>query len=278
MLFIFWLTRKSDDPEMDEALEELWNDMDVPADIPAHRELNAVKEKLNILQPSAKPIRRLRGIRTAAYISAACVAGLTIALLLVSRSVSTDLDRENVFARIDAIDIDSVRATTIIAGDIETTAEDDEPIRQTETGGIIINEINEFDFTDAGSEMVQVVVPKGKRSRLRFNDKTLVWINSGTKLLYPKTFGEKKREIFIDGEIYLEVAEDADRPFVVNTKNMNARMTMDMVYVYLLLVFIRFFIIAGNDPIFLFSYWRFPKPHPCLRERRFSAYFHRQLP
>lgn len=62
-----------------------------------------------------------------------------------------------------------------------------------------------------------LIVPKGKYSRLLFSDGTKAWVNAGTKVIFPRVFTEDKREIFVDGEVYLEVTPDAKRPFYVNT-------------------------------------------------------------
>lgn len=63
----------------------------------------------------------------------------------------------------------------------------------------------------------QLIVPKGKRSQLLLSDGTKVWVNAGTKVVYPRVFNEKRRDIYVDGEVYLEVTHDANRPFYVNT-------------------------------------------------------------
>ncbi|MDR0756500.1 MAG: FecR domain-containing protein [Tannerella sp.] len=63
----------------------------------------------------------------------------------------------------------------------------------------------------------QLIVPQGKRSTITFNDGTRVWINSGSKIIYPVAFEKNRRELFVEGEIYLDVAKDEKRPFVVKT-------------------------------------------------------------
>jgi ferric-dicitrate binding protein FerR (iron transport regulator) len=63
----------------------------------------------------------------------------------------------------------------------------------------------------------RLIVPKGKRSSLILPDGSKVWVNSGSSLEFPTTFARNKREIFVDGEIYIEVSKDAHRPFVVKT-------------------------------------------------------------
>ncbi len=62
-----------------------------------------------------------------------------------------------------------------------------------------------------------MIVPKGRRSMIVLADNSKIWVNSGSKVIYPRTFGEGKREIFVEGEVYLKVARDEARPFVVNT-------------------------------------------------------------
>lgn len=69
----------------------------------------------------------------------------------------------------------------------------------------------------------QLVVPLGKRSSIIFPDGTKLWLNSGSTAIYPVEFSEKKREIFIEGEAYLDVSHDKDRPFIVKTEKMDVR-------------------------------------------------------
>ncbi|MBB4037683.1 ferric-dicitrate binding protein FerR (iron transport regulator) [Dysgonomonas hofstadii] len=76
---------------------------------------------------------------------------------------------------------------------------------------------------DQSSSFNQLLIPYGKRSTITFSDGTKVWANAGTQLVYPIEFNEKEREIFIDGQIYLDVAKDANRPFIVKTKDMEVK-------------------------------------------------------
>ncbi|MFA7492602.1 MAG: FecR domain-containing protein [Proteiniphilum sp.] len=67
----------------------------------------------------------------------------------------------------------------------------------------------------------QLITPYGKRSVITFSDGTKAWVNAGSKLVYPAEFSKGKREIYMDGEIYIEVSEDKKRPFVIKTKQMD---------------------------------------------------------
>ncbi|MDR0657561.1 MAG: FecR family protein [Mediterranea sp.] len=70
---------------------------------------------------------------------------------------------------------------------------------------------------DEKEEYNQIIVPKGRRSMIVFADNSKIWINSGSKVIYPRSFKGRKRQIFIEGEVYLKVAPDETMPFVVNT-------------------------------------------------------------
>ena len=75
--------------------------------------------------------------------------------------------------------------------------------------------------------MIQTLhVPAGQRLQVQLADGTSVWLNSNTRLSFPKSFADSKtRCVNIDGEAYFHVAKDADHPFVVNTPNGNITVT-----------------------------------------------------
>jgi ferric-dicitrate binding protein FerR (iron transport regulator) len=69
----------------------------------------------------------------------------------------------------------------------------------------------------------QLVVPYGHRSQLTLSDGTKIWVNSGSRVVYPQKFLGKTREIYVEGEIYLDVVHDADHPFIVNSDKANVK-------------------------------------------------------
>lgn len=77
----------------------------------------------------------------------------------------------------------------------------------------------------ATTEINKLVVPYGKRTNLTLSDGTKVWLNSGTQLDFPSEFTGSKREIRVNGEIFINVAHNPQVPFVVHTEDMD-------VYVY----------------------------------------------
>lgn len=65
----------------------------------------------------------------------------------------------------------------------------------------------------------QIIVPKGKFTRLILSDGSNMYINAGTRVVYPRCFQKNKREIFVDGEIYIDVKRNEHCPFFVKTAN-----------------------------------------------------------
>lgn len=74
-----------------------------------------------------------------------------------------------------------------------------------------------------GVQMNKLIVPNGKRSSLVLADGSKVWINSGTELEFPSKFDETTRDIFVKGEIYIDVAESQSQPFIVHTKGFDVK-------------------------------------------------------
>lgn len=72
-----------------------------------------------------------------------------------------------------------------------------------------------------GNEFCQLVVPKGRRAEITFADGTHLWANSDSRVVYPQEFSDGRREIFISGEVYLDVAPDKKHPFVAKSRDFN---------------------------------------------------------
>lgn len=84
-------------------------------------------------------------------------------------------------------------------------------------------EVSKLVETDLEKEFNQLIVPYGKRSTLNLSDGSKLWLNAGSRIVYPIKFASDKREIFVDGEAYLEVFHDANRPFIVKTNQMDIK-------------------------------------------------------
>jgi hypothetical protein len=68
-----------------------------------------------------------------------------------------------------------------------------------------------------------VVVPYGKRTQIILPEGTKIWLNSGSKLVYPAVFEGDVRKVYLEGEGIFEVAHNEFAPFIVNTKDLSIK-------------------------------------------------------
>lgn len=87
------------------------------------------------------------------------------------------------------------------------------------SGKIILNRDQTIkDGTEnAPPEMNTLVIPYGSRSTITLGDGTKVWLNAGSRLIYPSRFVDRTREVYLMGEAFFEVKENEKQPFVVKT-------------------------------------------------------------
>jgi transmembrane sensor len=62
-------------------------------------------------------------------------------------------------------------------------------------------------------------VPRGLQFNVKLSDGTQVWLSAGSRLIYPAAFNGATREVYMQGEVFFEVAPDARQPFIVHTGN-----------------------------------------------------------
>ncbi|MDX8338938.1 FecR domain-containing protein [Draconibacterium sp. IB214405] len=65
-----------------------------------------------------------------------------------------------------------------------------------------------------------IEIPRGGEYQLTLSDGTHVWLNSETTIKYPVVFAKNKREVFINGEAFFDVAHNEEVPFIVSTNKM----------------------------------------------------------
>lgn len=58
---------------------------------------------------------------------------------------------------------------------------------------------------------------KGEKKTFILDDGTSVTLNSASKLQVDEKFGKSNRQVFLEGEAYLDVKKDKDKPFVLHT-------------------------------------------------------------
>jgi len=160
----------------------------------------------------------LRVSKIAASLSILLIAGFSIWLFMKEEISPMATIVENVHIE-DNSDIQ------LLLSDDRTLAisNDESSIVYKEDGKIDIDSQEGIDLYEELSAYNTLVVPYGKRSNLTLKDGTKVWINSGSKLVYPVSFSASERRVFVEGEAYFEVAQNEKSPFIVETKNLDIR-------------------------------------------------------
>lgn len=90
-------------------------------------------------------------------------------------------------------------------------------------GSVTLYLINRKGQNQLSSLYNTIEVPYGERSTVTLYDGTKVWLNSGTKFRYPVAFSSKTRNVYVEGEAYLNVAKDAKHPFIVTAGQLQIR-------------------------------------------------------
>jgi len=72
--------------------------------------------------------------------------------------------------------------------------------------------------TAGANDMVEVTMPRGKDCHITLPDGTKVWLNTDSKLTFPRQFVGARRSVKLYGEAFFDVAHDKVHPFTVETE------------------------------------------------------------
>lgn len=159
------------------------------------------------------------------YIAAACMIGLIIGSALFYRGMRTQSD--SLLSAVETLEkIEAKEEVQLILSPKKEIIipEPEVTIQYAKEGKIQVNTqtVENVEKKEAEKpEYNQLIVPVGKRSVLTLSDSTRIWVNANTRIIYPQVFEKDKREIYVDGEIYLSVTPDKSKPFVIKTSQMD---------------------------------------------------------
>ena len=161
--------------------------------------------------------RRKRTVRIWSSVAAAILAGVAVGFSLYwnqTRYDSIDTVAEQMPEYSPADD----NINLVLSPDETIVLEDKAEVVNSVTGDIMVNEEKVSQSArEETVEYAQLVVPKGKHTKLILSDGSSIHVNSGTRVVYPRVFSRQRREIFVDGEIYIDVRPDRKSPFIVKT-------------------------------------------------------------
>ena len=152
-------------------------------------------------------------------------AVLTVTTTVVGYYLVLFDNEEGSMRRIAATTQVSGSSTQLILGDQRTIRIEGEESAISYLGkeGSIQVDQQSVEGEQNGRTFNTVVVPYGKRSKVTLHDGTRVWLNSGSKLVYPAHFTGTVREVYLEGEAYFSVTHRADQPFVVQSEGQEVK-------------------------------------------------------
>lgn len=164
------------------------------------------KHLVNTLKKRSSKLHKIRLIK---IMSASCVAALITISFLIFTNSEPEIVNNNVTTVLTTGIIKSnfVKPTLIL--------NNGQNIDLTTISTIDIPEEKDYLLSDDTVIYNRVIIPKKYNYSVTLEDKTIVHLNACSELRYPVKFSGEKREVFLLGEAYFEVAK-GDKPFIVN--------------------------------------------------------------
>ena len=157
------------------------------------------------------------------------ISSAAVFLLLIGISaVFTSIKKSEIktFAENSKLDLPTGNTRLILAGEEIQINSDESKIKYEEKGNQIhINSSDSIKQEVNDNEIVYntVIVPYGKRTQITLADNSSIWLNSGSKLIYPARFAANKREVYLEGEAIFEVSHNREQPFHVITRDVEVK-------------------------------------------------------
>lgn len=63
----------------------------------------------------------------------------------------------------------------------------------------------------------------GEVKHWKLPDGSSVWLNAGSSIRFPAAFNERQREIYLEGEAFFDVAQEANKPFIIHSGKLDTR-------------------------------------------------------
>ena len=119
---------------------------------------------------------------------------------------------------------------TLGGGEVVLLKRDTSELILTDTTLRVTNERNTLVYSEIENKRMSedmvyntLTVPANGEYQLVLADGTKVFLNSGSEIRYPEVFGKDRREVFLRGEAWFEVAKDSGREFLVHAGAMEVK-------------------------------------------------------
>ena len=212
-----WVTQ---DPSREKLFKEICNEKSVASDFGIYEKVNkdSAWEKV-ILKGNIKQKNNARRLGWYKFVAAVMIPLMVVAVGYFIRETKQGIEpKDTEFASIEP---GKSKAILRLADNrvIEITREQETRFDVAEGIAAINNSLGMVypeQVAMGKAEYNVLEVPRGGEYTVTLSDGTVVYLNSGSELRYPVAFGSERRDVFLSGEGYFEVAKDAKRPFFVN--------------------------------------------------------------
>ncbi len=175
--------------------------------------------------------RKMVHLRPLYYTAAAAVALLVIVFSLIRNSETSAIEAPVVQEEERFIPVVHYDITLKLAsgkhyslGEFQRSFFESGGVNISSSDGALSYDDRDFSDTLSSSALYnELIVPRGRECEITLSDGTFIRLNSESRLRYPVTFkGMNTREVFMDGEAYMQVQHNPDCPFVVASSRMVA--------------------------------------------------------
>lgn len=163
--------------------------------------------------PHAKPVFKIRIIRA---VAAALVVTLTAGWLLWNKMTSEKVTSSDLVSASQDFMPGTDCATLSFDSGEEIDLSDHQKGFITGGTGIAYHDGTPIKTMEK-VQMATLRTPVAGQYQVTLPDGTKAWLNAASSIRYPTAFNDNERKIEVLGEVYLEVAHDARKPFVVQT-------------------------------------------------------------
>lgn len=96
----------------------------------------------------------------------------------------------------------------LVAGDVTLAVSE---------GRLVVDTPSDVPSGEAPAGLHTIYTPRGTTLEVGLGDGTTVWLNAESSISFPPRFSGGERRVAVSGEIFFDVAHDANNPFIVET-------------------------------------------------------------
>lgn len=231
-----WIDALGNEGEWQDLLQKAWDHPgggeEINASDAAQMICNIFEQEKQIVAVNIQPRRKIQGMYKLS-VAAAAIIGLLIALSIIyvnknfkpsAHPSTTDLSQvkndispggnraELILANGQKISLDSTKSGELVQMENVKVSKIDHGQLAFQLGTV------GEDQTQNGSATLSwntLRTPFGGQYQITLSDGSKAWLNAASSIKFPSVFGPGARQVETSGEVYFEIAQNAEKPFLV---------------------------------------------------------------